>query len=117
MKDLLLTESGDLSINDSADVTVTDSVIQAIQIRLRWFLGEWKINTDYGIPYYDDIFVKNPSLPIIEDLIRSEILKVDEVDSVEDITITIDSQKRSAKITFTVVVDGDSEEGEVLLNG
>lgn len=64
MKDLLLTSDGDLCIDDNANVEITDSVIQEIQIRLRWFLGEWKINPEWGLPYYEQVFVKNPNLAI-----------------------------------------------------
>ena len=54
MKDLRLTEDGDLYITEDGDVQFTDSVLQAIKIRLKWFLGEWRINTDYGMPYFDE---------------------------------------------------------------
>lgn len=47
MKDLRLTEDGDLYITEDGDVQFTDSVLQAIKIRLKWFLGEWRINTTY----------------------------------------------------------------------
>lgn len=42
MKDLLLDKNGDL-VFTNGDVSFTDSVVQAITIRLRWFFGEWKI--------------------------------------------------------------------------
>ena len=39
MKDLRLNEDGDLHITDDGDIAFTDSVLQAIKIRLKWFLG------------------------------------------------------------------------------
>ena len=91
MKDLRLTEDGDLYVTEDGDVQFTDSVLQAIKIRLKWFLGEWRINTTYGMPYYDEVFIKNPSTALIEDRVRTEILSVDGVQAVE-ILATVDNR-------------------------
>ena len=40
-KDLKLTPAGDLALAPEGDVIITNSIAQAIRIRLRWFLGEW----------------------------------------------------------------------------
>ena len=113
MKDLLLTSDGDLCIDDNANVEITDSVIQEIQIRLRWFLGEWKINPEWGLPYYEQVFVKNPNLAIIEDLLRTELLTIERVQSVESIKIKVDNRTRTAAIVCAVTVDNEKREGEV----
>ncbi len=66
MKDLLLDKDGDLYLTSNGDVSLTDSVRQAILIRLRWFLGEWIFNTSFGMPYYSQILIKNPNTAVIE---------------------------------------------------
>lgn len=116
MKDLLLTDDEDLYLSASGDVEFTDSVIQAIKIRLKWFEGEWRINTDYGMPYYDDVFVKNPSVALLESRIRQEILTVDEVVSVDSVSIKIDSTTRKATVKFAATTADGSKSGEVSLN-
>ena len=117
MKDLRLTEDGDLYITEDGDVQFTDSVLQAIKIRLKWFLGEWRINTTYGMPYYDEVFIQNPSTALIEDRVRTEILSVDGVQAVESISVTIDKPTRVAAIHFTVVAnDNKIIEEEVKVN-
>ena len=55
MKDLLLDESGDLLLDETGDIQFTDSITQAIAIRLRWFLNEWKLGPELGIPYYEEV--------------------------------------------------------------
>lgn len=35
MKDILLTADGDLAIGETGDISITDSVRQAIRVRLR----------------------------------------------------------------------------------
>lgn len=53
IKDLALDTSGDLYFTKDGDVVVTDSLRQAIQIKLRWSLAEWKYNEELGIPYFE----------------------------------------------------------------
>ena len=116
MKDLRLNEDGDLHITDDGDIAFTDSVLQAIKIRLKWFLGEWRINTTYGMPYYDEVFIKNPSTALIEDRVRTEILSVDGVQAVESISVVIDKPTRVAAIHFTVVANDEIIDEEVKVN-
>lgn len=116
MKDLRLTEDGDLYITENGDVQFTDSVLQAIKIRLKWFLAEWRINTNYGMPYYDEVFIKNPSTALIEDRIRTEILSIDGVQTVESISVVIDKTTRVANIQFKVVAQGEVINEEVKVN-
>lgn len=116
MKDLLLTEDGDLYLSEDGDIAFTDSVMQAIKIRLKWFEGEWRMNTDYGMPYFDEVFINNPSVALLESRIRTEILTVEEVESVDSVSVSIDKATRKATIKFTVTIAGDSESGEVSLN-
>ena len=112
MKDLLLDSNGDL-LFVNGDLSFTDSVIQAIKIRLRWFVGEWRINQSYGIPYYEDVFIKKPNKILIEEAIREEIMTVDEVQGVQDVNIEIDSADRIAHISFTVIVNDEILKEEV----
>lgn len=113
MKDLRMNDDGDLYINEVGDIEVTDDVLQAIKIRLKWFLGEWRLNTEYGMPYFDEVFVKNPSTSLLEDRLRSEILDVEGVQSVDSIKINIDKSTRVSEIQFSVVAGNESLQGEV----
>lgn len=40
MKDILLDRDGDIHVGPESDIDITDSVVQAIRVRLLWFLGE-----------------------------------------------------------------------------
>ena len=57
MNDLLMTMDGDLRITDH-DISATDSIVQAIMIRLRWWFGEWKFGPGYGVKYFEHVLVK-----------------------------------------------------------
>lgn len=106
MKDLRLTESDDLLLCDDGDIAVTDSVSQAIRIRLRWFLGEWKFNKGLGVPYYEEILVKNPSKLHTEQVIRETVLSVCEVTEVSEIEVIRNSAQRTMTVRFVATVGG-----------
>lgn len=83
-------------------------VANKIRIAFKTFNNEWYLNINAGLPYYEDILVKNPNLDFISDLYQSEILSIDEVDSLESFELTLDSN-RQLNISFTaILVDGSS---------
>ena len=116
MKDILLTADGDLAIGETGDISITDSVRQAIRVRLRWFFQEWRLGPEFGIPYYEEILVKNPNNLRIKQIIRDEILTVEEVDDVRNIVLTVDSEERTAVVSFTVAVGDKILREEVLID-
>lgn len=119
MKDIRLSNSsnyGDIEFTDG-DITITESIIQAITIRLKWFLNEFKYNTSFGVPYYEDVFVKNPNYGLIkQDLIRV-IKTVSEVDDVESLDFDQVGTDRKLKVSFSVKVKENTETGEVIVLG
>lgn len=115
MKDFLLDNDGDLVLS-SGDIVITDSVVQAIKIRLKWFANEWRINKEWGIPYYEEVFIKNPNTQLIEGRIKEEILTIDEVQEVSSVKVTINKETRRAAISFTAIVNGQETNGEVQID-
>lgn len=115
MKDLFIDKNGDLVVDVTAGVTVTDSVAQAIRIRLLWFFNEWRFAPQYGVPYFEEILVKNPSSLRVRQIIRDEILSVEEVEQVTKLNITM-KPNRKALITFSVVARGIQSEMEVVID-
>lgn len=116
MYDLKMNESGDLEINDFGDVELTQSVRQAVLIRLRWLFGEWRFAPEVGVPYIERIMVKKPDVESIKQIIRQEIMDVDGMTDVRNLEVNIDSQKRTARITFEGYADGQNFSEEVLMS-
>ena len=114
MLDLQLNKEGDLNITDY-DVKVTDSVAQAINIRLRWFFEEWKFGPQYGMDYFGRVFVKNPNELKVINMLTSIIRSVDEVTLVKDVALTVDNYRRTGKISYTAVTDEETIREEVEL--
>lgn len=114
MKDILLDESGDIFINEESDIELTDSVLQAVRIRLKWFLGECPLyEKDVGTDYYGVILVKNPDKTLVASEIRSQIMLVEEVTDILAVDISVDAKTREGKIRYTFKTDAEIYGDEV----
>lgn len=102
MNDIQLTTDGDLYINDKFDIQATDSIAQAIRIRLRWFFAEWRFAPKRGVKYFEYVFVKRPNGQVITPMIKSIITGVDGVASVDSLSLEINKSTRRAVIKFAV---------------
>ena len=113
MLDLKLTKAGDLELNDTVDISPTDSICQAVRVRLLWFLGEWRLGPELGFPYFEEVFIKNPSEAKIRHYVRETVMEVDGVTNVTDITFSIDKYTREATIAVSFCTDEDTFKEEV----
>ena len=100
LKDFALAADGDLYLNRNGDVEIIGSIRQALQIKLKWFLGEWVFNPDLGVPYFEDILIKNPNQAIIEKDIREQILSVEGVTGIDSLSLSWDRQTRNLSCKF-----------------
>lgn len=106
--DLLLNEdTNDLVfINGACPVTqkLTDVVSQRLKITLYTFLGEWFLDTDIGVPYFQQIFGKVRSKSTV-DLIFQRIIANDP-DVIEILSFESDlaATTRGYSMTFQVRV-------------
>jgi hypothetical protein len=111
--DILLDGGGDLKVNDFGDITLTDSIRQAVQIRLRWFLEEWRFAPDFGVPWFEEVLIKNPNDIRVKQIIREECMTVEGVTDARNITLTIDPVTRQAVIALAIVTGEESYREEV----
>lgn len=93
--DLILDGGNDLMIIDNAE-----RVAQQIRIKLKTFKEEWFLDNTFGVPYFESIFVKNPSEELIRNILRAQIKEVDDVESVDSITLEIDNATRTLTVDF-----------------
>ena len=113
MVDFRITPDGDLEITPAGDIVSTESVAQAVLIRLRWFLSEWRLGPALGFPYFEEVFVKNPNLTKIRFLLRDLVLGVDGVTGVTKVEIMPDRRAREAEITVVFTVKDEIYQKEV----
>jgi len=103
---------GDLAIDEGDLVSVTDmeATRQRLWITLRTFLGEWYLDITEGVPYYENVLVKNPNPADLDAVFKDAILSDPKVESLESFTLTIDSQNRQLTLSFRALC----EDGEVI---
>ena len=88
--------------------TDNDKIAQAIQTRLRTFMGEYFLNKDYGIPYFQTIMKKSSSRAYFDAVLKSNISAVDGVKKISYYLGEIGGL-RNYNVTFTVL-DADGLE-------
>ena len=115
--DILLDKNGDLFFDENNDIVLNDLVSQKIKIKLRWFVAEWRWDEEIGLPYFDELFIKNPNIEYFEEIIRKEIFNIEEVIEVESVKIDYDNRTRKGIIKFVAYTDKEQIKEEVVIYG
>ena len=100
-------EDGDLVVQ-SGDLVLTyglESIRQDVRARLRFFAGEWFLNTDEGVPYYEHVLVKNPDQSLLRSVFRDVILGARGIIDVPEIKLDYDRSRRRLAVTFSATTD------------
>lgn len=117
MTGLLLDETtNDLVIINGELQLATDNLLtlrQRIYITLNAWLGEWKLNINFGIPYRQNIFVKGVTKEGIDTIFLAKIAEFEEVISIDDFASEYNSRTRQYDITRLVIRTTQGEEGVV----
>ena len=92
----LVFENNDLLLIDNAE-----RIGQQIKITLQFWFKEWFLDTTQGIPYLEHICVKNPNLQHIRQIFRTAIQSVPGVDSVTELTLSVNAKERILSVTYT----------------
>ena len=94
----LLIENGDLSIVDGSD-----AIAQDLQQTLQVWLGEWFLDTTVGIPFRQQILVKNPVIDLVQADIINAALAVPGVAQITDISLDYDANNRSLTMGMVAI--------------
>ena len=98
----------DLTSGDLVFVTGADAVAQHLKLRLRFIRGEWFLDVRVGIPYYSQIFIKNPNLAAIETIYRRAIRETPGVDTLDRFDFEFDSATRQLEVSFSAKLLGET---------
>ena len=100
-KDLLI-ENGDLQLTEGLD-----RVKQHLSQRLKLFFGEWFLETERGIPYFQDIFKKNPDGDIVDATFKKAVIETPGVVNLQEFSIDYDNATRSITVKLrALTTDG-----------
>ncbi len=102
MSAFLETQDSDFALDAGSLVVVSDGIdiVQTIENRFRFFLGEWFLNKLEGIPYYGKVFVKNPDLGVVRQIFDRVVTTTPGVISLEEFQFVWDPEKRELTYNF-----------------
>lgn len=102
--DLVITNKDLVVIDDTAD-----AITQRLKVVLLFFRGEWFLNTEFGVPYYQSILRKGITKTKVDGIFKKEILGVEGVIAILDFTSTLNAASREYTVTFSCRVStGDT---------
>jgi hypothetical protein len=97
--------SNEIKQYEIVPINGADKVAQQIKITLLAFLGEWFLDVTFGVPYLEDIMVKNPRMSTIEVILRAHINAVPHVIRLETFTLAFDRARRTLAVNFVAQTD------------
>lgn len=102
-------------INGQTPVTqgVRDSLKQRLKIKLMTFLGEWFLDTTYGIPYFQQLMGKNRRLSTVDAAFRKAILEDPDVREITDFNSSLVDRRYS--LIFSVRANNGEEVQDLTL--
>lgn len=98
-------------VNGAAPTTRSqqDVVAQRLKITLQTFLGEWFLNLDTGIPYFQQILTKIRNKSSVDAIFQQAILADEGVIEMLAYSSTLNVASRGFDLSFTVrVADGSA---------
>lgn len=110
-------ENDDIVFNSSMEIeTVSDEdeIAQSIERTLTTRLGEFFLDGEMGMDY-SELQEKNYNIDRITEDIRNAIFQDERVQSVENISVQVDSKTRQIGVQFDIIVSGNTLTGQVVI--
>lgn len=79
-----------------------EAVAQVVKTRLLLWLNEWYLDLEEGTPYLEGILGKH-DLSTAETVLRSRVLETQDVDRIEDFSLTLNPDTRGLSCSLTLV--------------
>lgn len=109
----------DLAIENN-DIILTEGaerIAQQILITLRFWYGEWFLDRTDGVPYLEQILVKNPNLNHIRQILSEKILSVNGVVSLDALNLDYNPRLRTLLVDYAATTNYGLVERQVSLSG
>lgn len=82
-----------------------DEVLQRVRTRLRKIRGEWFLNINSGVPYYEGQILGGKDFNYVKLVISSEILDTYGVSDVQEINLITDPKTKKTSIYAAIIID------------
>lgn len=98
--DFLIVDN-DLILTSDAQSGGTQPILQDILQRLRFFLGEWFMDNTQGVPWFQQILIKNPDQSKIDLIFANIIMGTPGVTQLTAYSFSVESAKRILSVSFS----------------
>lgn len=105
--DIRLDKTGNISVLNDGESSL---LAQRIKTRLQTFQGELYLDRSAGVPYFAEVFKKNPDIQRVRALLLTMISGTPGVSKVKSLDVSMSSKTRTFYVKFIVL----SEDGEVV---
>lgn len=115
--DILIGSDGDIELvdGDLSLVEGVEAIGQSAKQRLKLYLGEWFLNINAGVPWFQVVFVKNPNLLLIEAILRDVVLLTPGISELDTFNLTYDNLTRKLGVSFKArTINGDLNFDEIV---
>lgn len=109
--------AGDLDLTDDGDIQFSNSLLQNAKTAILWISDEWRLGPDIGLPWFDEILVKNQNTQLIQQEIRNALMGIDGVENAEVELRELDRRNRKITFQFSITADGETYSEEVTVGG
>lgn len=105
--------TGDLDLSTGTIVLFggADAIAQRLLTRLKFFLGEWFLDTRQGMPYFQKILGQKRRRSLVDHIFKRAILTTPGVASVARLSQSFDGIARVLSISF----EATTTDGEVII--
>jgi hypothetical protein len=113
MSSFKLDDDGDLAVENNKTfikIESTDEVAQRLRCNLRAIRGEWFLDRRIGVPYREEVWVKNNTLTRVAAAFITDIRETPGVLTLEAFDQSIDPATREHTVNFRV----EATSGEVI---
>lgn len=102
--DIALTKEHDIAIKNGDFFWFggAKQIAQQVKITLLTFKGEWFLDVEHGIPYLDNVLIKNPNRVEIESILRTAVKDVPGVLAVPNMKLFVNHPARKLRVDINV---------------
>lgn len=102
--DLQLDTTGDLELTSAGDDLVLvdggEAIAQDVRTRLRTFQGEWFLNPDIGMPYFQKILGQKPRYAFLVAIFTDAISQTPGIIKISDLVLDFNGEDRILSVNF-----------------
>lgn len=107
VRDLYLNANHDIALvgADLGLIRDGEAVRQSADIRLQFFMEEWFLDLSAGMPWFQEILIKNPNIPAITEVFRAQLLAVPGILDIEQLGVDYTSSTRTLRVNWRATTD------------